>query len=546
MSKLRTLTVRLLREGRSPEAAFTERFAPGAERALERRPWDAIEGAELFVGQIYTNAPSWIPFLSEGSADLPESLRTGGAGAVLFLPHQRRTLAICFGHIHIALNDDCFERQFGLKVTLNTVPRARLRTLDTATPDAVTFLKRVHASKDSDLSEFGVDVLRDIARVAGGTPSDPQFARFVAGKDTLSITCSVNIETLEQKCSEILAAYDKTDYRKDYSWIDNLRVVHEKDLLDELEEKLLEALLDLRSGSNADLHLSPPEIVDYTDGAPLHYNGFGSSGSTFHSLSIHDYVSELERCSFKGTVEDIRTRHRIRAKKQGEDVYSQKWRVYECFVFETAIGSGNSQEHFVLFAGNWYRVHKSFKDRIEAFFSALSTVEIIGPTVCRNESELIEDLKATRSDLLVLDKVPVIPKGVLHANLEACDFFSRDRQFIHLKDGHSSGPISHLWNQGVVSAEAFVADRVFRGTLRQKVKARERGFEELLPRGNESFDRRDFTVVFGVMRKPYKDGTVGLPFFSKVSLQVASERIQQLGFSLALELIPKPSSDSPT
>ncbi|MFK0689892.1 TIGR04141 family sporadically distributed protein [Mesorhizobium sp. IMUNJ 23033] len=176
-ARLRTLNIRLLREGRTIVDAFTPTFAQGSDRALAQRPWNGVEGASLYIGQIYSNPPSWVDFLSPQSADLPADIFASGAGAAVFLPIGDRTAAICFGHIHIALNDDAFERQFGLKVTLNTVPRGQLRTLDLATPDAVTFQKRVQASRDSDLQAFGVDMLRDLARVAGGTPTDLTFVR---------------------------------------------------------------------------------------------------------------------------------------------------------------------------------------------------------------------------------------------------------------------------------------------------------------------------------------------------------------------------------
>ena len=198
---MRTLNVRLLRQGRMIEDAFTQNFAPSAEGALHERPWNEVEGGRLFVGQIYSNRPSWRTFLQAGSTNIPARLSSSGAGAVIFMPVDDRIAAVCFGHVHIALNDDAFERQFGLKVTLNMVPRTKLRTLDLATPDAVTFQKRVQASKDSDLHEFGVDMLRDLARVAGGTPKDGNFARFVAGKDSLSITCEVEANTLNEKCA---------------------------------------------------------------------------------------------------------------------------------------------------------------------------------------------------------------------------------------------------------------------------------------------------------------------------------------------------------
>lgn len=541
---MRTLNIRLLRQGRAIADAFGENFAPGKPRALQQRPWAGIDGAQVFVGQIYSNPPGWRTFIAEGFGEVPEGIFTGGAGAVIFVPAAGRLAAICFGHVHIALDDDAFERQFGLKVTLNTVPRSNLRTLDLATPDAVTFQKRVQASKDSDVQAFGVDMLRDLARVAGGTPGNPAFAKFVAGKDSLSITCDVDAPMLQAKCTEIINAFSQKTYQQEFAWVDNMRVVSEKDIIEQLDLRLFQAISDLRDGKASDLHMSPPEIVNYTEGSQLHYNGFGSHGKNFHSLSIEDYVSELERCEFDGEISELKEKHRIKAKGESDEEFSERWRVYDCFVFETLLGSGSNQRQYVLFAGSWYQVERKFKAQIDAFFAAIPKVTIVGKTSCHNEQQLIDNLEANRPDLLKLDKTKINPSGVKYANLEPCDFLSNQGQFIHLKDGHSSGPISHLWSQGVVSAEAFVSDADFRKKLRQKVKSLGGGFEAQLPKSMERVVRENFQVVYGIMRKPYADGSIDLPFFSKVSLQAAVERIQQFGIPIAIELIEKPASEA--
>jgi hypothetical protein len=46
------------------------------------------------------------------------------------------------------------------------------------------------------------------------------------------------------------------------------------------------------------------------------------------------------------------------------------------------------------------------------------------------------------------------------------------------------------------------------------------------------------------MRPPYANGTIGLPFFSKVSFQAAVDRLAQFGIPVAIELIEKPASDA--
>lgn len=538
-----TLQLRLLKLGRPVEASFGPSFELGAPRALQEFPWTRPGGGRLFVGQIFEKPPLWLPFLRSGTVNLGEDLVASGAGAVLFIQVQRRTVAVCFGHVHLALDDDAFERRFGLKVVLNTVPRTQLRTLDLTTPDANAFQRRLQASIDSDLSEFGVDVLRDMARVAGGTPLERRFARFAAGKDSLSLSCDVTPDTLAAKCSEAVIRFRQRTYRNDYPWVDNMLPVTDGDVLGELDEQLFLELEAVRQERDSGLHLAPPEIVDYTDGSLLHYNGFGSHGADFTSLSIFDYASELNRVNFNGTIEDIKKKHRVASQVPGSGEFANRWQVYDCFVAEVVLGNGNARKYYVLFGGDWYEIDRDFRARVNQAYDAVPRGTLFVQTLCRNERELLADLEATRQDMLKLDQTRINPEGEAGAMLEPCDFFMEDLTFIHLKDGHASTSMSHLWFQGVVSAEGLLGDRSFREQLRRLVVERGRHFASNLPARGAPVDRNRVTVYYGIMRKPYRDGALGLPFFSKLSLRTAVERLSQLGVRVVIELIAKPAAD---
>jgi Family of unknown function (DUF6119) len=190
-------------------------------------------------------------------------------------------------------------------------------------------------------------------------------------------------------------------------------------------------------------------------------------------------------------------------------------------------------------------VDKAFHAVVESdFLKLVSKKPFIASTKMESERDFISELDAHKN-LLNLDQVKLSPAGAPGANLEPCDFFSTARQSIHLKDGHSSAPISHLWNQGVVSAETFVRDEKFRIDLRKEVKKRQTkskkvGFDALLPDGRSRPVPSEYTVVFGIMRDRYKkSGTVSLPFFSKVSLRSVADRIQLMGFPVEVHLVEK-------
>jgi uncharacterized protein (TIGR04141 family) len=214
---------------------------------------------------------------------------------------------------------------------------------------------------------------------------------------------------------------------------------------------------------------------------------------------------------------------------------------YDCFVFEVEFEG----KVFVLFGGEWFAIDKGFHDSVEAGFHKLvSSSPFIRSTSTKSEREFIEELN-DKKNLLNLDQVKLNPAGMPGANLEPCDFFSTGKEFIHLKDGHASAPISHLWNQGVVSAESFVRDDKFRKDLRKAAKRRQRqsgksGFDALLPDGRSKPLPSDFTVVFGIMRSRYKkSGNLEIPFFSKISLRAIAERIQLMGFKVEVHLVEK-------
>jgi uncharacterized protein (TIGR04141 family) len=172
-TKSMTLSVRLLRQHRAVENALRD------DHELNEV---AAEVGRLFVGQAPSTPPTWAPFIGQFARVAVPRLTNQSCGAVLFLEIESfgpkptvRIMALTFGTGHHALDLDAFERRFGLRVVLNSVARSNLRSLDIATLDAMTFLRRVQASRDADLQGFGMDIDRDLLTLAAGSPRDTTF-----------------------------------------------------------------------------------------------------------------------------------------------------------------------------------------------------------------------------------------------------------------------------------------------------------------------------------------------------------------------------------
>jgi uncharacterized protein (TIGR04141 family) len=539
-TKSMSLSLRLLREGLTVEQALRD------DHELEEQP---AEPGRLFVGQAPALPPTWFGFIDEFATGSLPRLANQSCAAVLFLEvvdgRRRRTFALSFGTGHHSLEPDSFERNFGLRVVLNAVARSNLRSVDVATLDATTFQKRIQASRDADLQGFGIDVDRDLMRLAAGSPKDGSFARSLAGKDALTLATKTSPADVADKCKTALKLHQATDYRADFGFIDFVSPVKQTTLLDELDALAFAELQELVQGNASDLHIALPDILSPEEALEIGYYGIGlKSGTkqTYSHVSIEDYVAELQAGNI-GEIADmdtLRASHEIRVVVDGEGDKRRKRKIYDCFVYEVE----HNGSVYVLYAGDWYAVDKAFHQSVEDRSALVSQHPFVASTTQTNERNFIAELDS-RAHLLNLDQIKLSPTGSAKANLEPCDFLSIHKQFIHLKDGHSSAPISHLWNQGVVAAEAFVRDEKFRVDLRKAVKKRQRhakkkGFEALVPDGRSKPTPADYTVVYGIMRQPYKkSGTLGLPFFSKVSLRAVADRIRLMGYGVEVHLIEK-------
>lgn len=510
------------------------------------------DSGRLFTAQAPGTPPTWLRVVNQFSKQGDLKLENKSCAAVLFLDIQpddkrsrTRTFALTFGSGHHALDPDAFVRNFGLKVTLNSVARDALKNLDIATLDSTTIQKRIQASRKSDLQGFGIDLQNDLLRLAGGVPTDTTFANALAGRDALTLTSKLSATEVPEKCKAALRLFDANDYKKDYSFIDQIIPTQDKKILADLDEFILKEIKTLISGNPSDLHITLPEIIDPEESSDFGYFGIGfNSGlkKTYCELAIEDYISELQsgRPNELSSIAELKASHEIRVIVDGQGDRQKRRRLYDCFVYETIY----KKKTYVLFSGEWYCIERKFFDDVEKDYKSLLGTAFHTSTTAKNEQELIAELDKDKN-LLNLDKVKASPSGAKGANLEPCDFLSRRKEFIHLKDGHGSAPISHLWNQGLVSAESFIRDEVFRKSMRESAIKRQKAagkskFELLLPDGRSKVAPTDYKVIFGIMRHPYqRSKQLGIPFFSKVSLRAVANRIKLMGYDVELHLIEK-------
>lgn len=414
------LSIRLLREGVEPADATR----PGV--VLE--DWPMIEGAKIALATIGGDVPKWANFLELPPQDRAR-LKNSSALGLVFLPSDGRWFAVSFGLGHVKLDPAKFEQDFGLKVVLNSVDPDLLRSTDVRTPDENTLSRRSQTSRGSDQTAFAIDVERDIVRGLAGKPKDPKFASRVAGSDGVTMDRRLEVKDLQKACSEAYQIYQKTDYQTSFKWIDQIKHVRDAATVAALRGDLV-AKIDaaVKAGNPDGLHLAFPVIYDPEKGSHIQYKGFRSL-RVFTDLDIAGYFEALTERGKTGFADSDLDSHSVHeVDEEGRDS-GGRWPVMECLATEIE----HDGHTYVLSGGRWYRIDANLAKDVRDFFENSPRVVLPAAEAGENEEKYNKRQKAVNTDLLCLDRKLITPSG-WNTKMEVCDFLSKERQLIHVKD----------------------------------------------------------------------------------------------------------------
>ena len=521
------LSIRLLRDGVEPADAVRD--------GVDLTNWPQLEGAKIDLGTMGGNPAKWAKLLQLTETEKAAVINQTAFG-LLFLKASSRWFALCFGMGHVKLDPAKIEQDFGLKVVLNTVDPKKIKSADVRTPDENTLSRRSQTSRGSDQTAFDIDIERDIVRGLAGSPKDTTFGSRVAGSDALALDRKVELADLPSVCAEAYTHYQKTDYKADFGWIDQIQHVRDEALIAALDG-VLAAVMDaaLKGTSPNHLHLAYPVIYDPERATHIRYKGFRSRG-IFPDLHLAGYVEELTKHGALAYVPNDLVTHTVHeVDDQGKDC-GDTWKVRDCFVFET----DHNGETYVLSGGRWYKVAKDLVAEVEAFFQKAPTTTLPAALAHENEETYNQRVGALGGNLICLDRKLIKPPGA-SSRIEACDFLGRDGRIIHIKDKTSSSRLSHLFAQGTVSARVLKMEGAARDELRNAIATVEgatgvAGFQALIPASTDPFQTATFTVVYAVLVDNAKPQ---LPFFSLISFRQASRELEALGYQYAFSWIKK-------
>lgn len=249
---------------------------------------------------------------------------------------------------------------------------------------------------------------------------------------------------------------------------------------------------------------------------PVHWTTMQADEDQDVYIQDEQYRAVLVRPLFAST-----TLMNIDMIQDSNDKELKKWKLYDCLNVELALG----RESYVLSSGIWYRVDSDLVGEIDREIEFLETTDLPLPEydlTDKNEYAYncrVADLLPERFCCLDDEKIMF---GGGRSRFELCDLLESSGALIHVKRYGGSSVLSHLFAQGLLSAELLMKRPGFRENADLLVESR--GF--FLAEGKSFRSKATREVVYVIIGGPANVAQRQLPLFSRVNLRNAVRTIR--------------------
>jgi uncharacterized protein (TIGR04141 family) len=436
-----------------------------------------------------------------------------------------RMFALTFGYSKNLFKEDVLEERFGLKVLLNSVNADDLKKISKTSIGGNQKQSQEQIPKKSNIAEFGFNLDRDLIRNVTAKTIEDNFEKgLLTGGDIFSITVERDVDNIEEFLKFCHTRFKQTVYRANFEWIDNITEVRDSNEKSELEKVLLESL----KKKDENVWMAVPEVITWETIKCFKYNG---SHEEFNDIHIEKVME-----TFKVEVSEIsqlKNRKIEAVSVEDESKAQYKWSFYKCIIAEFDVG-GNA---YCLNNGKWYKIDKDFRQKVNAEYETIKISDIkFIPYDNKGELDFTEDnyneqLVNSLKNACLIHKIGEISYGGGQGNkIEVCDVMTNDKVLIHVKKNEGSAPLSHLFNQATVSAEALL-DNDFREKFFDKLKNFK--YDAFV---DKKFNSNSYKVVIAIINK-FTSERPKIPFFSRVSIRYAVRAISNLGYKVEIKNI---------
>lgn len=514
MANKNKLSIYLVKEGLFEKEDIFEN--PEELDILETLP----DGSPIYYKASYVHSPSWLKsfFLKNDNYNMLQANSRVILLKKKVFENEERVFALTFGYARFLFKANVLEEQFGLRIVLNTIQQNEIRKISKTSVGTNQKQSNEQLPKNSDISEFGFDINRDLMKNVSGKSEDEMFEKsMLTGGDIFSLTVGRDISNIDEFLDYCYRRYKDTTYQDKFAWIDNIKYVRNKNIVDQLDAKLIE---EINNKNYTQVWMAVPEVVEWED---IKDFIIANDNNHYSDIEIDKVIASLRNPLTCVNQLQTKTIKAMSSRDDTESVY--EWRAYNCIVAEITL---NGCE-YCLNNGKWYKINNDFSDEITRQYNDIQLFDEALIDYNHKDEDAYNDALVNKLDNSLLLHKCKITTGGQGNNIEPCDVLWNNK-IIHIKRNGGSSLLSHLFNQALVSSQMWL-DSGARQQLRNKMLAE--GYPDVI---TDSFNSTDYEVVIAIINK-FTEARPKIPFFSKVAICFTVKNIQHYGFKVSIKNI---------
>ena len=514
-----------------------EDFKESQFHELDVEKHNNFKEGRIYIASTEENTVEWLDTLNSYTKDSLEGdlYKNKSNKAVLMLKYEKNEeekdyiFSLVYGYGRTMLDDRYIVKNFGLRTAINLIEERNIKSLNSLNISRDFIDIQRQALSYVSHSDLQVNTNADILKsISGKAPSSSNFSS-MSGADNLRFSAKSDV-ILSELLEDVLNAYKSDSYKqKGLEWIDYVQYVKEKEIISELDGVLLNHITN-KSLENP--IIAPNKIVSYLD-----IEGYFISSMNISHKIKENFYDDIPSDQFweylYEKIEDENIEDKIIDKLKSCSLYC--WTndsahkissIYDSLFIEI----DHNNEKFFINNGDWFKIESAYYGYITNKIDNIAIFSNpIVPSCAENwnEGEFNEKFAASDPNRFKLfDKKNFHLPNYGHSKIEPADIITTEKQFIHVKKGGSSANLSHLFAQGVVSAQLYKNEKKF--------------IKEINETFGEGYFKSDdkIEVIYGIIDKRYdKKASEILPFFSMINLSQHYDVLSSMGIKCQLLFI---------
>ena len=500
---------------------------------LDVEKHDNFKEGRIYITSTEENTVEWLDTLNSYTKDnLEEDLYKNKSNkAVLMLKYgeneenKEYIFSLVYGYGRTMLDDKYIVKNFGLRTAINLIEESNIKSLNSLNISRDYIDIQRQALSYVSHSDLQVNTNADILKsISGKAPSSSIFSS-ISGADNLRFSAKSDV-SLSELLKGVLNAYKSDSYKeKGLEWIDHIQAVRDIKIIASLDKELID---HIKSRSSENPIIAPNKIISYLD-----IEGYFISGMNISHKIKENFYDDIPSEQFWEFLSDKTEDEKILDKLKNCSLYC--WTndfahkissIYDSLFIEI----DHNNEKFFINNGDWFKIESAYYGYITNKIDNIAIFSNpIVPSCAENwnEGEFNEKFAASDPNRFKLfDKKNFHLPNYGHSKIEPADIITTEKQFIHVKKGGSSANLSHLFAQGVVSAQLYKNEKKF--------------IKEINETFGEGYFKSDdkIEVIYGIIDKRYdKKASEILPFFSMINLSQHYDVLSSMGIKCQLLFI---------